>query len=332
MYPNLYYGHLIVRQLPEPHPLDFDWRYTPGTIATLSKILPVEGSVLAVGTPNLARHLSTIGRDVMLIDRQPIQLVSQHLAIDIDENTPIVSGYTAAIVDPPWYVEHVLCWLAWTANCVGVDGEILATIWPAGTRPNDEIEYQFVLEWLRQWATAQPSSFSPIYETPIFERQADVEPTGRELSHTPRRGRLLSIKVKKLPKIPSLEDRPQQWLRFTLNNYQLALRMHPYNGDHSVQTYNGGPVQIVPHSRSVGWTWPSVSKRASGRGEIDLWSSRNEVALVKDPAALAGFLRRLASLDNSVSFDTQLSQLPQLADWAIPKPPYWRFLEWSHRQ
>jgi hypothetical protein len=314
---------MIVHQSPEPHPLDFDWRYTPDTIATLSKMLPVEGPVLAVGAPNLARHLSTMGRNVMLIDRQPMQQVFQHLAIDIDVSTPLLTGYRAAIVDPPWYVQHVRCWLAWTANCLGVDGEILATIWPAGTRPDGEMEHQFVMEWLSQWATAQQSSFSPTYETPIFEQHAEIVATGGELSRSPRRGRLLSIRVKKLPKIPSLEEQPRQWLRFVLNDYQLALRMHPENGE---------PLEVLPHPQAIGWTWPFVSRRAPGRGNIDLWSSRNEVALVRNPAALARVLRRLAVSDNSASFNSEINRLPQLAEWAIPKPPYWRFLEWSHQQ
>lgn len=312
----------IVHQPPEPHPLDFDWRYTPDTIAALSKMLPVDGPVLAVGAPNLARHLSSAGRDVMLIDRQPMQRVSQHLAIDIDDNTPLLTGYRAAIVDPPWYVPHVRCWIAWTANCLGLDGKILATIWPSGTRPDGEPEHQFVMEWLRQWATVQQSPFSPNYETPIFEQYAEIAATGAELSRSPRQGRLLSIRVNRLPKIPSLEEQPRQWLRFILNDYQLALRLNPDDAD---------PLEILPHPHAIGWTWPFVSKRAPGRGEIDLWSSRNEVALVKNPAALAGLLRRLAESDNSSSFDAELSQLPQLTNWAIPKPPYWRFLEWSHR-
>ena len=43
--------------LPEPHILDYDWRYTAQTVLDLSALVRPSDTVLAVGTPSLARHL-----------------------------------------------------------------------------------------------------------------------------------------------------------------------------------------------------------------------------------------------------------------------------------
>src|SRR5438034_886033 len=89
--------------LPEPHILDYDWRYTRETVMSLSALVRPSDDVLTVGAPSLARHLECCGYDVLLVDRQPFHAVRNHKQIEPGLNKPDFEKRTIAIVDPPWY-------------------------------------------------------------------------------------------------------------------------------------------------------------------------------------------------------------------------------------
>jgi hypothetical protein len=54
------------RALPEPHILDYDWRFSRETVSSLSTPVRQSDAVLTVGTPSLARYLESFGYDVIL--------------------------------------------------------------------------------------------------------------------------------------------------------------------------------------------------------------------------------------------------------------------------
>lgn len=122
--------------LPEPHPLDIDWRFTKPTTDTLADLAGVDGRHLAVGTPTLAEALERSGREVVLVDRQPIQRVRQHLKIDPGMTDPIEGGFDRVIMDPPWYPKIYVRWLSWAAQSITPGGKIIATMWTDATRPS----------------------------------------------------------------------------------------------------------------------------------------------------------------------------------------------------
>ena len=116
--------------LPEPHPLDFDWRFSSETVIEISKLVSKDESVLAIGSPSIARYFQQVGREVALVDRQPFQCAETQIVLDINTVPPPVLGFSTAIVDPPWYPEQFSTWVAWAANCVGAGGTVFALIWP----------------------------------------------------------------------------------------------------------------------------------------------------------------------------------------------------------
>jgi hypothetical protein len=109
-------------------------------VASLCELLPSAGSILAVGAPSIARHLESLGRTVVLVDRQPFQGVKKHHAIEPGSDGVVIERCEAAIVDPPWYPEHLRRWAAWAARIVGPDKDILVSVWPLGMRPGDAEE------------------------------------------------------------------------------------------------------------------------------------------------------------------------------------------------
>lgn len=308
---------------PEPHPLDFDWRFNPTTIRKLSELLPRDTPLLAIGAPSIARQFVREGREVALVDRQPLQCVEKHYPVDIDAGGLGPSGYGTALVDPPWYPEHFKTWTAWAANCVGPGGTIFASTWPDHTRPNATSEHEELFTWMSEWSNVSDLKFTPVYEIPIFEkiaRQFDYQPN---LSRSPLIGRLLKIHVHSSPRIPSITSKKDKWLRFVLDDYQLAVRMRP--------DQENTPT-ISPLSDAGNWCWPYVSRRAPLRSQIDIWSSRNEAGSAKGLEAIANALHTAFTTNNGADFDAALSNFPALLEWQLPRPPYRRMITWSHQQ
>jgi hypothetical protein len=233
--------------LPEPHPLDYDWRFTGESVAFVCELLPIQDHVLAVGAPSVARQLEAVGRKVVLVDRQPLQGVTHHWPIEPGAEELKGGQFGSAIVDPPWYPEDLMTWTAWTARVVGPGARIFVSLWPPGTRPNDAEEAQRILDWMSQWSEVSPLSPSLFYERPIFERAAVTASQGGALSSSPGAGRLVSLQIKKNPDALTVAKRKATWVRFVINAYQLAVRLS------DLET---GSSSLQKHPNAKKWIWP----------------------------------------------------------------------------
>lgn len=309
-------------ELPEPHVLDFDWRYTDETVRSLLRLVRPSDSVLAIGAPSLARYLESLGRDVLLVDRQPFHAVRNHVQIEPGIIKPDFEKRTIAILDPPWYPEEARIWIAWSAHGLVPNGEILVSLWPDITRPTAAREFDELRAWASEWAEFEVLNIVPRYVMPPFEFAA-VEASENLALPSPRFGRLVSLRLKRLPSLLGYPADRETWVRFVLNDYQLALRLR---GDHSL------PDEMNRHPLGKDWTWPYVSRRAPKRDLISLWTSRNEVALIKDPFKALQQLRLAFHSSDSASFCEKLGPFRQLKNFGIPRPPYQRLLEWQHQQ
>jgi hypothetical protein len=307
----------------EPHPLDSDWRFSQATIQRLLTIIPKSDPLLLIGTPSLARALEGSHRKVLLVDRQPVQGVSNHLAVEAGTVVLPRLEFSGAVIDPPWYPAAWRKWTAWAASAVGAGCEVTVSIWPEDTRPSAAIELSLLRDWLSQWADFEKLDFESRYDTPQFERIAHSVETPQSMGFSPRHGSLFRFRKRKEAPQEFFPLEKHRWLRFLLNDYQLALRLgdstDPGPGLHQVEGSNG-------------WIWPFVSNRAPGRSSIDLWSSRNEVAKVHDPIMLAQVIKAALKSETKQRFDNALIHFPELLEWQIPRPPYERVAQWEHRQ
>ncbi len=309
--------------IPEPHPLDFDWRFDSKTVAELSDLVYNGEPVLAVGCPSLAQHFNRTGREAVLVDRQPFQCNKTQIVRDVNLGGARVPGFLTAIVDPPWYPEQVSTWIAWAANCVGAGGTVYASIWPNETRPSGETEYLTVRRWMESWSTVVQLDYQPTYEKPLFESIAQRASQSDDMAKSPRVGRLLEIKVQVVPSLPMVPSSNEKWLRFVINDYQIAIRMR----DDEITLPS-----ILQVSGADGWKWPFVSRRAPERSQIDVWSSQNEVGKIRGSKLLAETIRTATKARNDLEFESAFSKFPSLLQWNIPRPPFWRIHEWSHHQ
>lgn len=310
----------LMKLSPDPHPLDFDWRYDAGTRDLLTRLLTPYSPVLCMGTPSVARQLEAEDCDVTLLDRQPFQGVTKHVACDPRDFRPDRT-YRAAIADPPWYPSDVVAWIAVAARAVRPGAPVFLSLWPEETRPGAQMEATRIFQRIAKWGNVERRVATLHYEAPAFETSAS-RVGGGPLSHSPLCGELVRIDVRATPSDVDIDTRKEQWLRFVFNDYQLALRMSTASG----------PALILPIDGAVEWRWPFVSARAPGRETIDLWSSEGEVASVYGSTEVAAILRELGAAPDDDAFDQIISQLPELRQWNIPRPPYRRFAEWQHQQ
>ncbi len=312
---------------PDPHPLDFDWRFEPETLRDLINLIPSTGDVLSIGVPSVINEIQSRKQRVLLVDRHPIQNATEHLMLDPGVEEALNKEFTSILVDSPWYPEEFKRWINWGAQALNDDGVIYASIWPDETRPNAVQEKLNIFNWLKNWAEFEviPNFFR--YTTPNFE----VQSLRSQNSHTSpkldwRTGDLLIIRPKLKQSLLDPIIKRSLWHRFIVNNYQLAVKVSKEDCVYP---------RVFTHESSNEWFWTSVSKRASGRDEIGLWSSENEVARTMGSKKILEVLRAHFGFtdENLHNVDSEeiTSVLSTLEAWALPKKPFKRVLEWQHQ-
>lgn len=279
------------------------------------------GPVIALGAPSVARGLQHRDVAVTLVDRQPLQGITSHFATAVEEfDAP--DRFLTAIVDPPWYPRQLLDWSCVAGRAVGVGGSAFVSVWPDRTRPTARRELAVVIEEISGWAVVERDIATLSYSEPLFETTARANEVRPELARSPLEGELIRLKVLRSPRrIHSIVGQ-EIWLRFTVDDYQLALRM---------DRPTTRPI-ISPITDTGGWAWPYVSARAPHRERIGLWSSLGEAAAIGDPSMIAATLRAAFLTHDAKSFEAALAAAPELLSWRIPRAPYRRFIEWQHRQ
>jgi hypothetical protein len=310
-----------VTDAPSPHPLDFDWRYDRQTTDRLVAMLEHAGPVVALGVPSVARALEEREVAVTLVDRQPVLGIRSHTVTAV-EGFDAPNKFSTAIVDPPWYPKQLLAWSLVAGRAVGVGGSAFISVWPDWTRPGARRELAAVLEEISSWAAVERGVATLGYTEPLFEAAARAYGVRQELARSPLQGELVCLKVLRSPQRARPLTGQEDWWRFTVDDYQLALRMDRPTGQ---------PL-VAPIMKNSGWAWPYVSARAPCREQIGLWSSSGEAAAIGDPAVIATALRAAFLTTDEKSFEAAFTAAPELLSWRIPRPPFRRFIEWQHRQ
>jgi hypothetical protein len=265
--------------------------------------------------------LEANGSEVTLVDRQPQQGVLRHAACAVEDFMGDRT-FKTAIVDPPWYPTQLQTWAQIAGHAVGVGGTVLLSVWPESTRPAAVTELEATLNGMASWALIERNVDELSYIEPLFESIARNVAGDRSLSRSPLKGELVQLRVKQRPPAKAPSKLKWLWHRFIVNDYQLAVRIGERAG------FNG----MRKVSEADGWLWPFVSARAPGIDYISIWSSEGEVGMIGDPNSVVAMIRAAFSSTDSKSFERALTEVPELLNWHLPRPPYWRLIEWQHRQ
>lgn len=299
---------------PNPHPLDYDWRFSDKTAGKLCEFC-VDGKTLSVGVPTVAALLSEKGKEVVLVDSHPIQDLKSHLIIDINFSPPLKGSYNFVVMDPPWYLDVYYRWLSWAAISAGVGAKIFLSIWPDNTRPLAISEKKELFDWISKWADIEYFESSLDYETPLFEKMSESKTKNLKT----RKGDLVIITINDIPILKKIATNESKWIRYLFDDYQIAVKCDKKN-------FQYDSINLEKLNQANGWIWPSVSKRAEGRELIQLWSSENEVAKLDNPNALIKLLDQLIETED---LNNVYEKVNNLNEWDIPSPPYSRKLKWK---
>jgi len=289
-------------RLPVGHQADSDWRFTPESTLKLVRLAleaaAPEEPVVHLGTPStfLISARSDAHHRHVLLDRNTTvlnalvshEIGTPHLMIGIDLQAigQFYLNAGAAIVDPPWYLDHTLLFLSVAAEVCRSDATILLCQPCVGTRPRVDQERAVLLDR----ASALGLDLHAVqsrgvrYVTPHFEAislraaaYGTVIPTGW------RRGDVLLFKRSTRPSTifrPLIHD--PKWREARFGPVRVKLAEQPTGSDVG---------SLVPGNVLV-----TVSRRDPIRSRIGLWTSGNRVFTIANPL-LIGQLIELCDAD-----------------------------------
>ncbi|MDP1793055.1 MAG: hypothetical protein Q8K63_02860, partial [Acidimicrobiales bacterium] len=294
--------------LPVPHPLDFDWRFTPeavdALIAEYASYVGDTAPVVCVAAPSLHERLAADDKPTTLIDANQDMIASlAPLGADAicarvgSDPLPTLTA-AAVVIDPPWYPAHVDLFLWAAAQFCGDDGLVLLSFPPAGTRPGVADERDAAL----RFAAGLGLSLIDIrrgelgYRSPPFERLALAAAGLDRIPEDWRRGDLLALRASAShhPAVrPSPVTDDLDWTAVPAPPTRIKVK-------HASTRPKAAPVQPRLNSIIDGDILPTVSRRDPRRSTAAVWTACNRVFACADTAAFATIVSSSARPDNAV--------------------------------
>lgn len=293
--------------IPEPHPLDYDWRFTDDTLKVLSQeLMGIKSERVAIlGAPTLFLHLARANARVYLYDKNAHLIETLHLLglssaihCDLFESQFNNPSFDTVVADPPWYPEHYRCFIRNSADLLVPDGVLLLSVLPRLTRPSAIQDRMAILHHAQECGLdivdIRPSRLA--YDSPAFE-QASLRAEGISLKDW-RRGDLFIFRRNTLachPKSDGVVDENSQWASFSVGKTIVKVKRR-----HSAST----SVEFGALSPTGDVHLHSVSRRAPFRSQIDVWNSRNLALWLSRPDYLCDILehqKRGGTLEEAIS-------------------------------
>lgn len=279
--------HSRKMSLPDPHPADYDWRFTASALHDLEQLLrPLKvrrSRVALLGAPSLFLRLANIGANVTLLDRNQSLIADlqkagfRHNAIKQDMFSRLarnIGDFDVAVADPPWYLEFYEAFIARASQLLCDHGLFLLSMLPWLTRPSALHDRTEILRF------ANKAGFQLIhvlpeflqYETPYFEKVA-LQHHGIDCGAWRKADLFLFVKVQPLKICASHIPKPEheEWDDFRFGNRKIKLKRMKHD---SSGAFSYRPVaDESPVLRTVSRRWPH-------RSLIDVWTSDNEAYVV----------------------------------------------------
>lgn len=281
--------------LPLPHPLDFEWRFTPDAARALldraAGMTPPGGDLLLFGTPGLAVEAMSlpVGRRIAFL-AEDNSVTDRVIALNRATGSPLDVAFCSAglpresadavLLDPPWYLDFVRPMLAAAARACRQGGVVLISLPPEGTRPSAEADRHAAIGFGRRLGLemVEHSALAIGYETPFFERNALAAAGVHPPPHW-RRGDLLVFRKMLQATRPPLADTAHRrpWTEVPIGRMRLFIRA----GDQAPSADKARILSLVD-----GDILPTVSRRDPRRRAAQVWTSGNRIFATDNPQLL----------------------------------------------
>ncbi len=157
--------------------LDFDWRFTADSSVKICDLVKDLPSILFIGAPSVYALFASPKRRCLLIDRNPFyedylpQYASSHILTKNIEhvNELPIKNFSAAVIDPPWYLDDYLFWIRRAIQFLDDDATIFFPLLPTLCRPSASREQSTLFRTLKDYGRLFYCGISIAYETPSFE-------------------------------------------------------------------------------------------------------------------------------------------------------------------
>jgi hypothetical protein len=279
--------HSRKMSLPDPHPADYDWRFTGSALHRLAQLLrPLKvrrSRIALLGAPSLFLRLADSGANATLLDRNQSLIADlqkagfRQNAIKQDMFSRLarnIGHFDAAVADPPWYLEFYEAFIARASQLLCDHGLFLLSMLPWLTRPSALQDRDEILRFANkagfQLIQVLPEFLQ--YETPYFEKVA-LQRHGIRCGHWRKADLFLFVKVQPLKSFASHIPKPEheEWDDFLFGNRKIKLKRTKHD---SSDAFSYRPVSDEsPVLHTVSRRWPH-------RSLIDVWTSDNEAYVV----------------------------------------------------
>jgi hypothetical protein len=289
-----------VAGLPEPHPADYEWRFTNATANSIALWLnKPDKNFACFGAPSVFLHLRRLGARSSLFDNNPIlprhlpardraQVFTANLAAPLGEMSNLIAAerFDAVVLDPPWYLDHTLRWLDNALQVVKVGGVLMLTLFPELVRPRAREEREKILSALKLIGSVRILPSFAWYATPTFEQET-LAALGLPGLLRWRGGQLVVVQLQgEIRLLGSPDIHESIWDRVQIGQQIIAVR-HDSRANSTIT--------IEPPNPDGSYLLRSVSARDPTRNRINLWTSRNRALIVSGSARILEFLRMIES-------------------------------------
>lgn len=280
-----------------PHVLDGDWRYSRPAVSKLIDLavrqVGSDASFLHVGSPSTysaaLKAFPNYGNH-WLHDRNALR----HTGI-ADLDTAVSAGFDVAIIDPPWYPEVTIGFLA-LASRVLRPGALVFVAQPAQlSRPGVLEERRQILDEIARlgygYVATRPDFVR--YETPHFEWVTLKSQVATLIPADWRLGDLLVLRFDHVcdSQRTELDLNDGDWIERNIGMVRFKIRKSP--------TGDGCTFEPLTDSGFA----PSVSRRDPLRQHVGIWTSGNRVFACQSPDQACLIIDEIRQLMIRVNFD-----------------------------
>jgi hypothetical protein len=292
-------------QLPMPHPLDYEWRFTPSTRQDLARwaMASAPQSILLLGCPTVALVLllQRCAAHVTLIDDNPAlpllnELVGhrhvgyEQLRADLVSRPDVTAGINADVViaDAPFYPEAMAAFLRSGIVGARMRARLMFALPPFGSRPTAEHD---VRTFYRRAAAfglhhVTTNTGSARYLTPSFEEKA-LKAAGLPAVANDWRAADLAVFRRGQPtriRMRTAASERSEWHEIIASGKRWRVK---------INDSTSGAVEGLFPSVGIGSTLDTVSRRDSRRLDANICTEDNEFYVTANPSL---FLRILDSV------------------------------------